>query len=194
MTELSYSEIEKGVNIVIGGKPFKILETSPMFKARGHSVIQAKAKNLKTGEIISKTFHPSESFEEAEIDKKNLKFIYSHRGNYVFCERGNPSQRISFTEDQIGNSKNFLKEGQEVEGLMFKDKIISIQLPIKITLKVEYAPPGIKGNTSEGGTKNVTLETGSRLSVPLFINQGDVIEVNTEEKNYVRRIKKGKGF
>lgn len=191
MSELSYSEIEKGVNIVMRGKPFKILETSPMFKARGHSVIQAKVKNLETGEIISKTFHPSDSFEEAEIEKKDLRFIYSHRGNYVFCEKGDPSQRISFTEDQIGDSKNFLKEGQEVEGMIFKDKIIGIHLPIKTGLKVEYAPPGIKGNTAEGGTKNVALETGLELSVPLFIKQGDIVEVNTEDKKYVRRIEKG---
>lgn len=187
---IGYSELKRGAKIIIDEEPYEITETSSMFKGRGHSVLQAKIKNLKTGEILSKTFHPSDSFEEAEIEKKELRFIYSHRGNYVFSVEGSPSKRISFTERQLGSAKDFLKEGEKVQGLVFEDEIISIQLPIKIQLKVKQAPPGIKGNTAEGGTKNVMLETGTEISVPLFIEEGDIVEVNTEKKEYVRRIKK----
>jgi elongation factor P len=194
MSKLSYSEIEKGINIIIDKKPYKVLETSSMFKARGHSVLQAKIKNLETGDIIPKTIHPSDSFEEAEIDKISLVFVYSHRGNYIFSEKENPSKRVSFTEGQVAYIKEFLKEGQEVQGLIFNDKIISVQLPIKIVMKVKNAPPGIKGNTAEGGTKNAILETGAEISVPLFVNQGDIIEINTEKREYVRRVEKSKEF
>ncbi len=194
MSRLSYSEIEKGVAIIIDKKPFRILETSSIFKARGHSVLRAKIKNLETGEVISKTFHPSDSLEEAEINKISLRFIYSHRGNYFFSKERCPSQRISFTEDQTGEAKNFLKEGQQAQGLVFNDKIISIRLPIKTNLRVKQTPPGIKGDTAEGGCKTAILETGAEITVPLFVNAGDIIEVNTEKREYVRRVEKGKGF
>ncbi len=187
---ISYSQLEKGDKIIIEKDPYEIIEASSMFKGRGHSVLQVKLKNLKTGEIISKTIHPSDSFKEAEIKKINLQFIYSHREEYVFCKKGDPSKRFSFDKEKLGSSINFLKEGLEIQGIVFQDKIINIVLPVKICFKVKQSPPGIKGNTAEGGTKTATLETGFKINVPLFINEGDVIEVNTEKEEYVRRVEK----
>ena len=187
---ISYSQLEKGDRIIIEKDPYEIIEASSMFKGRGHSVLQTKLKNLKTGEIVSKTIHPSDSFKETEITKINLQFIYSHRREYVFCKKGDPSKRFSFTKEKLGSSVNFLKEELEVQGIIFQDEIINIVLPIKVHLKIKEAPPGVKGNTAEGGTKIVTLETGFKINVPLFVNQGDIIEVNTEKREYVRRIEK----
>jgi len=159
-----------------------------MFKARGHSVLQVKLKNLITGTIISKTFHPSDTFEETKLSKIKAKFLYSHRDKFFFCEEGNPSNRFNLTREQVGSVVKFLKPNQIVEGIVFKDKIINISLPIKIQLKVKQAPPGIKGNRAQAGNKTVIIETGAEINVPLFIKEGDTIEINTETSEYVRRI------
>jgi len=188
MGSISYSELQKGVKIILSGQPYEIIEASSMFKARGHSVLQAKLKNLITGEIISQTFHPSDSFKEAEISKIKAKFIYSHQNKFFFSKEDNSSKRFNLTEEQIGSAKKFLKPNQIIEAIIFENKIINISLPVKIHLKVSQAPPGIKGDRSQAGTKTVILETGTEINVPLFIKEGDIIEINTEKEEYVKRI------
>lgn len=182
-----YSRLEKGIRVIIQKEPYEIIEASSMFKGRGHSVLQAKIKNLITGEILQKTFHPSDSFKEADIAKTTCKFIYAHRGNYFFSEAS--KKRFCLEEKNISSS--FLKPGMEVEGVLFNGEIVNIRLPIKINIKVEEAPPGIKGDRAQGGTKTVTLETGEEINVPLFVQKEDIIEVNTETGQYVRRVEKG---
>jgi len=192
MPLIPYSELKKGVQIILNGQPYKIIEASSMFKGRGHSVLQAKLKNLITGNIINKTFHPSETFEEVEHSKIKVKFLYSHRDKFCFSEKDDPSKRFYLTKEQIGESAKFLKANQIVEGIIFKDKIVNISLPIKIHLKVKEAPPGVKGDRAQGGNKIVVLETGGKIAVPLFIKEGDIIEINTEKEEYVRRVEKNK--
>jgi len=182
---ISYSEIEKGTKIIYKNQPHEIIEAASVFKGRGHSTLQVKLRNLITGTVISDSFHPSDSFEEAEIEKQKVKFLYSHRDKYIFC-KNNPSDR--FELDNLGNITKFLKPNQEVEAIIFNNKIVNISLPIKITLKVDQAPPGIKGDRAQSGNKLVTLETGAEINVPLFVEQGDIIEINTETGEYVRRI------
>lgn len=203
---LSYSELKKGVKIILDSEPYEIIEASHLFKGRGHSVLQVKLKNLITGNLISKTFHPSDIFEEAELSKIEAKFLYSHRDRFFFCQKDNTapseakpsevrdeakphrSKRFDLTLEQIGEQGKFLKPNQIVEGIIFENRVINISLPIKINLKVIEAPPGVKGSRAEPGTKTVTLETGAKINVPLFIKEGDLIEVNTQTGQYVRRI------
>lgn len=187
---ISYSELTKGQRIIMSGQPYEILEAKPMFKGRGHSVLQAKLKNLITGEIISYTFHPSDSFPEADIEKMKAVFIYSHRGKFVFSEKDNPKNRFEIEESVLGKTKDFLKSGQEVDAILFEGKVVNISLPIKIQLKVAEAPPGVKGSRAQPGTKQVILETGAKIDVPLFIESGDIIEINTDDLTYVRRVEK----
>lgn len=190
MSQIPYSELQKGTRIILNNQPYEIIECSSMFKGRGHSVLQTKLKNLLTGEMLSKTFHPSDSFEEAEISKIKAKFIYSHHDKFVFCEENNPSNRFELTKEQIDPAAKFLKPNQIIEEIIFKNKVINISLPIKIQLKVKSAPPGIKGDRAQAGNKAVVLETGTEISAPLFIEQGDIIEINTEKGEYVRRMGK----
>ena len=185
---LAYSELKKGVKIILDDEHYEIIEASFLFKGRGHSVLQTKIKNLITGNLISKTFHPADTFEEAEISKIEAKFLYSHQEKFFFSEKENHAKRFDLTAEQIGEQGKFLKLNQIVEGIIFKGKIINITLPIKINLKVIEAPPGIKGGRAEPGTKIVTLETGAKINVPLFIEEGDLIEVNSQTGQYVRRI------
>jgi len=185
---LSYNELEKGVKIILERDPYEIIEAAPLSKGRGHSVLQTKLKNLKTGNVISRTFRPSDEFKEAEIEKIKATFLYSHREKYVFCKKDKPSERFELSAEEIGEKRKFLKENQTIEALMFEGKIINISLPIKIQLKVIEAPPGIQAGRSEPGYKQVTLETGAKINVPLFIQQGDIIEINSESGEYVRRV------
>ncbi len=187
---LSYSELKKGVKIILDKDPYEITEAPFLFKGRGHSVLQAKIKNLITGNIISRTFHSSDNFEEAEISKIKAGFLYCHQDQYFFCEENNPANRFSLDISQLGKQSQFLKPKQKIEGLIFKEKIINISLPIKIELKVAEAPPGVKGQRAEPGTKTVTLEAGVKVNVPLFIKEGDIIEINTRTGEYVRRVNK----
>ncbi|MFW6283153.1 MAG: elongation factor P [Minisyncoccales bacterium] len=191
MATLSFNEIEKGDKIVVENDPCKVLKTSHMVKGRGSSVLRVKLKNLRRDEEISKTFRPSDSFEEARIKEKDVVFIYEHRGEYVFHKKGDKSKRFSLKEKQIGKNKKYLKPELELELIFFQDEIINISLPIKINYKVDYAPPGVKGNRAEAGTKTVTLETGAKIDTPLFIERGDIIEVNVEKEKYIKRVKKG---
>ncbi len=185
---ISFNELEKGINIIIDGQPYEIMEASKMFKGRGHSVLQTKLKNLINDSVLSKTFHPSDNFKEAEIEKKEVKFLYANKGQYFFCQPNDPSQRFSLSEDQVGEQAKLLKTDQIVESVVFQDKQISITLPIKISLKVIEAPPAVQGNRTQPGNKMVVLETGANINAPLFIKEGDIIEINTQKQEYVRRV------
>jgi len=185
---INFNELKTGIIITIQSQPYEIIEASLLFKGRGHSILQAKLKNLITGNSISKTFHPSDSFEEAEIEKIKAKFLYLNKDQFWFCEENNSKNRFFISKEVIGESSRFLKQDTVVDGIVFNEKIINILLPIKVKLKVIESPPGIKGDRAQGGTKTIVLETGANLNTPLFIEQGDIIEVNTEKGEYTRRV------
>ena len=185
---LAHTDLKKGVKIILDGQPYEVLEASPLKIAQRRPIIQTRIKNFITGDVFEKNFHQGDTFEEAEILKLEAKFLYSHRDKYFFSEINNPAKRFDLTTQQIGKVSKFLKSNQIVEGIVFDDKIINIILPIKVQLKVIQSPPGIKAGRSEAGTKQVILETGAKINVPLFIKEGDVVEINTQTEEYVRRI------
>ena len=150
--------------------------------------MQVKLRNLKNGNVLSRTFHTGDSFNEAELEKVQVRFIYENKGKYVFAEADNPAKRFELSMEQIGTQVEFLIPNTQMEGVRFEGEILTITLPIKMNLRVKEAPPGVKGNRAEGGTKTATLETGAVVQVPLFVETEDVIEVNTETGQYVRRV------
>jgi len=186
---LSHTDLKKGVEIILDGEPYQILEATHLKVAQRRPVIQARIRNLITGNVFEKNFQQGDVFEEADLEKIEVKFLYSHREKFIFCELNNPKNRFELTEKQIGPGEKFLKPNQILTGILFKGKIINIILPIKVNLKVIEAPPGIKGDRAQGGNKTVVLETGAKINTPLFIESGDVVEVNTETEEYVKRIK-----
>ena len=187
---IDHTGLRRGVRIIIDGEPYEILESMPMKKAQRRVVIQTKIKNLINGNVVDRNFHQGDVFEEAELNKFQAKFLYSHKERYFFCETKNSSKRFDLGKEQLGEIKKFLKPNQIVDGLIFDNKIINISLPIKVQLFVKETAPGIKGDTAQGGTKIAVLETETEISVPLFIEEGDLIEINTEKGEYVRRIDK----
>lgn len=188
---LSYFELRNGVQFIFEGQPYEVLEFKQMGKSQDVVVAQTRIKNLITGRVLQKNFHQSDRFEEAEISKVQMKYLYNHRGKYVFCYVSDPSRRPEFTQEQIGESIQFVKPNEIVVALVFQDKIIRISFPIKVQLKVTDAPPGFRGDTAQGGTKLVTLETGATVQAPLFIETGDVLEINTDTGEYSKRVEKG---
>lgn len=185
---INFSEISKGVKILIDGKPYEVLEAKHLKKAQRRPVLQTRLRNIITGEIINYTAHQGEAFEEPDIEKLDATFLYAHREKYFFCLTQDKSKRFEFAKEQLGQKANFLKPNLEVEALSFEGEIVNISLPIKMNFKVIEAPPGIKGDTAQGGVKPATLETGYQLNVPLFVDAGDIVEINTETGEYVRRI------
>ena len=186
---LAHIDLKKGVIIIVDGQPYEVLEATPQRYAQRKLMIQTKMKNLITGNVLEKTVHQGESFEEPDITKIKAKFLYSHGGKFFFCEEANPAKRFYLDQEQIGdNSSKYLKPNTVLDALIFQDKIMTVLLPIKIQLKVIEAPPGVKGERAQAGTKTVTLETDAIINVPLFIETGDIVEVNTETNEYVRRV------
>jgi elongation factor P len=185
---LTHTDLRRGAQIIMDGQPYEVLESSPMKKAQRRVVIQSKIKNLINGSVLDWNFHQGDVFEEAEITKKEASFLYVHRDRYFFTEKDNTSKRFDLSKDLIGESAKFLKPGQIVEEIQFRGETINISLPIKVQLRVIEAPPGIKGDRAQGGTKTVVLESGASINVPLFIEQGDIIELNTETGGYTRRV------
>jgi elongation factor P len=138
--------------------------------------------------VTEYSFHVSDKAEEAELENKDIQFIYETKGQFWFHEVGVPSKRFSLTQEQIGNGARFLKKDAIAKALIFEDEIIGVKMPIKVELKVVEAPPATKGNTAQGGSKQVKVETGAMVNTPLFINEGDVIRINTEDGQYSERV------
>jgi elongation factor P len=180
--------LRKGARIIVDGTPFEILESMPLKKAQRRVVIQTRIKNLISGSVMDRNFHQGDVFEEAELTKINIKFLYTHRNKYFFCEEDDPSKRFDLDHSVLGQNIKFLKPNSIIEGIVFDGKIINVSLPIKIQVKVTESPPGVRGDRAQGGTKIVRIETGAEINVPLFIEEGNIIEINTETGEYVKKI------
>ncbi|OGZ00616.1 MAG: hypothetical protein A3B13_02175 [Candidatus Liptonbacteria bacterium RIFCSPLOWO2_01_FULL_45_15] len=188
---LSYTELRKGIIFSMDNQPYEVLESNFLRMQQRKAVVQAKIRNLISGKVLDRNFQPSDHLEEIELEKKSAVFIYQNRGEYWFHEESNPKERFSLSGEVMGTAGNFLKANTPITAISFNDKVIKIITPIKMDLEVTEAPPAIKGNTAQGGTKVVTLETGAKISAPLFINAGDIIRVNTDTGEYVERAEKG---
>jgi len=187
---IGYTDLKKGMVVVIEGSPCEIMEVAFLRMQQRKATVQTKFRNLITGKVLDRNWQASDSFEEADIEKKKAMFIYVNRGEYWFHEEGNPKARFSLSEDTIGSASKFLKNNTLVDTVVFEGKVISVRVPIKMEFVVKEAPPGVRGNTAQGGTKQVILENGATLNTPLFIEEGELIRVNTETGEYVERVNK----
>jgi len=189
---LGINDLKPKTVIIINNEPYEVLSANFLKMQQRKPVLQTRLKNLINGKVIDRNIQHSEEFEEASLDRLTVEFLYQHRGEYWFCDAKDRSKRFQLDESVLGDNKNFLKPGVPIDAFKFNDKIINISLPIKMEFKVVEAPPGIKGDTAQGGTKVAIIETGAKVSVPLFINEGDIIRVNTESGEYVERVEKAK--
>jgi len=153
---------------------------------------QVKLKSLLSGRTWNATFHAADKAEEADIVKRDIKFLYSNKGEYWFCDMDDASNRFKIDEKVIGDSGKYLKADGKVTAMVWDDddeeKIIKISLPVKMDFLIKEAPPSIRGNTANGGGKVAVLENGVKIQVPFFVEEGDHVVVNTETGEYVERV------
>ena len=190
MAMLEYNEAVERTYIVLDGEPYEVLDSHVFRKQQRKPVNATKLINLLTKKVTERSFHQSEKIEEAEIDKTEVKYLYTHRDEYWFNEDGDASKRFKVTIEVLGPQGKFLKPNTVVTMLSFKGRIIGFKMPITVDLKVTDAPPAVRGDTVTGGTKLITLETGATVNAPLFVNEGDIVRVNTETGEYRERVNK----
>lgn len=185
---LNYNEITQKKFIVLDETPYEVLSSNILRKQQRKPVNQTKLKNLISGKVTEKSFHQAERAQEADIETKNIVYLYNNKGVFWFRYANDKSNRFNLSESVVGNQMRFIKEDSEIGALVFNENIIGIKIPIKADLKVIEAPPAVKGNTTQGANKVVTLETGVTVNAPIFINEGDIIRVNTETGEYAERV------
>lgn len=191
---LEYNEIRERKYITFEGEPYEIVSSHVARKQQRKPVNQVKMKNLINGRVIEHTFQVSDKAEEADLKKKKVQYIFQNRGEYWFTPENDPKARFSLAQAILGDTMKYVKEKDIIDALVFSngddERIIGISLPIKVDLAVTDCPPNIKGDTATGGNKVATLETGAVVNVPLFINIGDIVRVNTETGEYIERTTK----
>ncbi|TSC57392.1 MAG: elongation factor P [Parcubacteria group bacterium Greene0416_79] len=184
----NYNEITPGRFIVYEGAPYEVLHARIFRMQQRKPVNQAKLRNVITGKVTEVTFHQADKVDKADIDKKEIKYLYNNRGQWWFANPTDPSERFQLPAEAVGESGRFLKANSLVEVLRWSGKLVAVRIPIKVDLKVTEAPPAVKGDTAKGGGKTITVETGTTITAPLFVSEGDVVRINTETGEYAERV------
>jgi len=183
---LSVNDIKAGLTILVDAEVYLVVETQHVKPGKGAAFVRAKLRNLRNSNIQEKTFRGDEKIEAAFIDERKLQYQYSSAGIYHFMDQDN-FEEIAISEDNIGDKKKFLKDNLEVMGYFYKNETLNINLPNFIEFVITHTEPGIKGDTAKSGTKPANIETGAIIQVPLFINTGDKIKVDTRTGEYIER-------
>lgn len=185
---LEYNEIVERKIIVVDEQPYEVVSSHVARTQQRKPTNQVKAKNLITGKLSDFTFRSTDKVEEADIEHKDVKYLYTNKGEFWFCEANDPSKRFPLPEAVLGDGMKYIKTNSIVPAIIFNDEIIGVKLPIKVDLKVTEAFPAVKGDTAKGGNKSVKLETGASVNVPMFIKEGDILRINTETGEYTDRV------
>lgn len=188
---LGVNELKPKTFFIYEDQPYAVLETHHLKMQQRRPTVQVRMKNLINGKVLERNFAQSDVFEAADVEKLKVKYMYSHRDQYWFSQEKDPTSRFELTTEMLGESTKFLKPNTILDAITFEGKVITVDLPIKMDFKVTEAPPAIRGNTAQGGLKQVKLETGATINVPLFINESDMVRINTETGEYVERVDKG---
>ena len=183
---ITSNDFRPGVTIEIEGQVWQVVEFQHVKPGKGAAFVRAKIKNMETGAVVERTWNPNEKVQEGHVDRRQMQYLYENEGAYCFMDNESYEQ-IELQKDQLGIAYNFLKEEMVVTMMMFKGKVIGIDLPAAVELKVIETDPGVRGDTATGGNKPAKLETGFVVKVPLFINEGDVLQIDTRTGEYVGR-------
>lgn len=183
---LSINEIKQGVTILVDEVVWLVVDTEHVKPGKGAAFVRAKMRNLKNGSIQEKTFRGDEKINEAFVEERKLQYLYSSGALFHFMDQEN-FEEITVSEESLGEKKKFLKDNLEVVGYFYKDETLNINLPNFIEFTITNTEPGIKGDTAKSGTKPATIETGASIQVPLFIDSGDRIKVDTRTGTYIER-------
>ncbi len=183
----SINEIKSGLTILVDGDVYVVLDSQHVKPGKGAAFVRTKLRNLKNGSVQERTFRGDEKIEEAYVEERKLQYLYAAGEVYNFMAQDN-FEEISVSGDVLSDKSKFLKDNLEVAAYFYKNEILSINLPNFIEFKITHTEPGIKGDTAKSGTKPAEIETGASIQVPLFINTGDTIKVDTRQGIYVERV------
>lgn len=183
---LSSNDIKVGTSLVVDGAPWRVLEFLHVKPGKGAAFVRTKMRNYITGNTVEKTFRAGSSIDEADVFKETKQFTYKDGAQFVFMDL-TTYEEIRLNESDVGNETKWLKEGLDCNLLFWNGKIIGFEVPITVKLKVVDVDPGLKGDTAQGGTKPAKLDTGAMVNVPLFVNIGDEILVDTRAGQYMSR-------
>jgi elongation factor P len=185
----STSEFRKGLKIELDGKPYIMVDFQHVKPGKGGAFVRTKLKNLMTGAVIERTFRSGEKVDKPDLEEKEMQYLYKDDDGYQFMDM-ETFEQVFITADQVGESADFLKDGLELTVLYHDNKPISLELPNSVELKIIETEPGVKGDTASGGSKPAKLETGLVVQVPLFLEEGEVLRIDTRTGEYIERVSK----
>jgi elongation factor P len=185
---VSTTEFRNGLKIEIDGEPYAIVEFQHVKPGKGGAFVRTKMKSLKSGNVIDRTFRSGEKVDVPELEEKTMQYLYAADKDRVLMDTSSYEQ-ISMSEKQLGDSVNYLKENMEIKVLYFKGQPINIDIPMFVELKIARTDPGVRGDTASGGSKPATLETGAVVKVPFYLNEGDVVKIDTRSGIFIERVK-----
>ena len=183
---ISAGDFRNGVTLEIEGNVYQILEFQHVKPGKGAAFVRTKLKNIISGGVVEKTFRPTEKFPKAHIEKKDMQYLYSDGELYYFMD-GETYDQIALNEDAIGDALKFVKENETVKICSYKNNVFAIEPPMFVVLEITDTEPGFKGDTAQGATKPAVVETGATVYVPLFVEQGDMIKIDTRVGEYLSR-------
>ena len=184
---ISAGDFRNGVTIELEGNIYQIIEFQHVKPGKGAAFVRTKLKNIKSGGVVEKTFRPTEKCPQARIDRKEMQYLYDDGDLYNFMDTESFEQ-IALNRDAVGDAMKFVKENEMVKMLSHNGSIFAVEPPLFVELEVTETEPGVKGDTATGATKPSTVETGATVYVPLFVNQGDVIKIDTRTGEYLSRV------
>ncbi len=184
----STTDFRKGLKIEINGEPFVIVDFQHVKPGKGGAFVRTRIKSLITGNVNDMTFRSGDKVDTPDLEEREMQFLYGTGGEYHFMDVQTYDQ-LFLTADQLGESKDFLKENLVIKALFHNKKPIGVEVPMFVDLKIVKAEPGVRGDTATGATKPATLESGAVIQVPLFVEEGDVIKVDTRTRTYITRVK-----
>jgi len=184
----STTDFRKGLKIEIEGEPYVIVDFQHVKPGKGGAFVRTRLKNLTTGNVIDQTFRSGDRVDKPDLEEREMQFLYETGGEYHFMDV-NTFEQLFLTTDQLGQSKDFLKENLVIKALFHNKRPIGIEVPMFVDLKVVRSEPGLRGDTATGAAKPATLESGAVIQVPLFVEEGDMVRVDTRTCEYITRVK-----
>ena len=184
---ISAGDFRNGITLEIEGQVVQVIEFQHVKPGKGAAFVRTKLKNVISGGVVEITFRPTEKFPAARIDRLDMQYLYKDGDLYNYMNNENYEQ-ISLTEDQVGDSMKFVKENEMVKMLSYNGQIFSVEPPLFVELEVTETEPGFKGDTATGASKPATVETGATVSVPLFVERGEKIQIDTRTGEYLKRV------
>lgn len=185
---ISAGDFRNGVTFEMDSQVYQVIEFQHVKPGKGAAFVRTKYRNVKTGGVVERSFNPSDKFEQAQLERRDMNYLYNDGDLFYFMDVDTYDQ-VPFSGAAIGDALKFLKENMVCKVVSYKGDVFAIEPPIFVELEITDCDPGVKGDTAQNATKSATVETGATIKVPLFVNQGDLVRIDTRTGEYMERVK-----